>query len=57
MVVVELKLLSREGIPSALAKGERYRLLGQAWDAEKIYLRVAFRKLTIRACLDDDRKT
>lgn len=55
--MVELKLLSREGIPSALAKGERYRLLGQAWDAEKIYLRVAFRKLTIRACLDDDRKT
>lgn len=38
--MVELKLLSREGIPSALAKGERYRLLGQAWEAEKIYLDV-----------------
>lgn len=40
MTVVELKLLSSEGIPSALAKGERYRLLGQPWEAENIYLDV-----------------
>ncbi|HET9465843.1 MAG TPA: hypothetical protein VFO71_09955 [Gemmatimonadales bacterium] len=33
----ELRLLSREGIPGALAKAERYRLLNQAWEAECIY--------------------
>jgi hypothetical protein len=33
----ELKLLSREGIPGALAKAERYRLLNQPWEAECIY--------------------
>lgn len=33
----ELKLLSREGIPGALAKAERYRLLNQPWEAESIY--------------------
>lgn len=33
----ELKLLSREGIPGALAKAERYRLLAQPWEAESIY--------------------
>jgi hypothetical protein len=38
--VFELKLLSRDGIPGALAKGERYRLLGQPWEAENIYLDV-----------------
>ena len=37
-MVFELKLLSRDGIPGALAKGERYRLLGQPWEAENIYL-------------------
>jgi len=36
--VFEFKLLSRDGIPGALAKGERYRLLGQPWEAENIYL-------------------
>ena len=36
----ELKLLSREGIPSALDKAVRYRLLGQPWEAESIYLDV-----------------
>jgi hypothetical protein len=35
--VFELKLLSREGIPGALAKAERYRLLNQPWEAECIY--------------------
>jgi tetratricopeptide (TPR) repeat protein len=35
--VFELKLLSREGIPGALAKAERYRLLNQPWEAESIY--------------------
>ena len=34
----ELKLLSKDGILGALAKGERYRLLGQPWEAENIYL-------------------
>ena len=34
----EFKLLSKDGIPGALAKGERYRLLGQPWEAENIYL-------------------
>jgi hypothetical protein len=38
--VFEFKLLSRDGIPGALAKGERYRLLGQPWEAESIYLDV-----------------
>lgn len=33
----ELKLLSSEGIPGALAKAERYRLLNQPWEAECIY--------------------
>ena len=33
----ELKLLSQEGIPGALAKAERYRLLNQPWEAECIY--------------------
>lgn len=33
----ELKLLSKEGIPGALAKAERYRLLNQPWEAECIY--------------------
>ena len=36
----ELKLLSRAAIPSALAKGERYRLLDQPSEAESIYLDV-----------------
>ncbi len=38
--MVALKQLSPEGIPSALSKGERYRLLGQPWEAENIYLDV-----------------
>jgi hypothetical protein len=33
----ELKLLSTSGIPGALAKAERYRLLNQPWEAECIY--------------------
>jgi len=33
----ELKLLSHEGVPGALAKAERYRLLNQPWEAECIY--------------------
>ena len=33
----DLKLLTREGIPGALAKAERYRLLNQPWEAESIY--------------------
>jgi tetratricopeptide (TPR) repeat protein len=33
----ELKLLSREGIPGALEKAERYRLLNQPSEAESIY--------------------
>jgi hypothetical protein len=37
MAMFELRLLSREGIPGALAKAERYRLLNQAWEAECIY--------------------
>jgi hypothetical protein len=37
-LVFELKLLSKDGIPGALAKGERYRLLGEPWEAENIYL-------------------
>jgi hypothetical protein len=31
-----LKELSREGIPSALQKAERYRLLNEPWQAESI---------------------
>ena len=38
--MAELKHLSREGIPGALAKAERYRLLAQPWEAESIYLDV-----------------
>jgi hypothetical protein len=38
--VFEIKLLSREGIPGALDKALRYRLLGQPWEAESIYLDV-----------------
>jgi hypothetical protein len=37
MAMFELRLLSREGIPGALAKAERYRLLNQPWEAECIY--------------------
>jgi hypothetical protein len=37
VAVFELKLLSQEGIPGALAKAERYRLLNQPWEAECIY--------------------
>lgn len=33
----ELKPLSKEGIPGALAKAERYRLLAQPWEGECIY--------------------
>ena len=33
----DLKLLTREGLPGALAKAERYRLLNQPWEAESIY--------------------
>lgn len=36
----ELKPLSPKGIPSALAKGERYRLLNEPEQAESIYLDV-----------------
>lgn len=32
----ELKPLSREAIPAALAKAERYRLLSEPWQAESI---------------------
>jgi hypothetical protein len=32
----ELKRISREGIPAALEKAERYRLLNEAWEAESI---------------------
>jgi hypothetical protein len=38
--VFELKRLSREGVPGALDKALRYRLLGQPWEAESIYLDV-----------------
>jgi hypothetical protein len=38
--VFELKRISREGIPSALEKAERYRLLNQARQAESICLDV-----------------
>ena len=36
----ELKRLTQDGVQSALAKGERYRLLNQPWEAESIYLDV-----------------
>jgi hypothetical protein len=39
-MMFELKLLSLDGVPRALAKAERYRLLGQPWEAESIYLDV-----------------
>jgi hypothetical protein len=39
-IVYEIKLLSREGIPGALDKALRYRLLGQPWEAESICLDV-----------------
>ena len=32
----DLKPLSREAIPNALAKAERYRLLNEPWQAESI---------------------
>lgn len=35
--MTDLKLLSTEGIPGALAKAERYRLLAQPWEGECIY--------------------
>jgi hypothetical protein len=38
--VFELKLLSREGIPAALAKAERYRFFNEPGEAESIYLDV-----------------
>ena len=34
--MLELKPLSTEGIPRALAKAERYRLLNEPWQAESI---------------------
>ena len=34
----ELKLLSKEGIPGALAKAERYRFFNEPGEAESIYL-------------------
>ena len=36
----ELKMLTREGIPSALAKAERYRFFNEPGEAESIYLDV-----------------
>ncbi len=36
----ELKRLTQDGVPAALAKAERYRLLNQPWEAESIYLDV-----------------
>jgi hypothetical protein len=38
VIVFELKLLSREGIPAALSKAERYRFFNQPAEAESIYL-------------------
>ena len=35
-----LKRLSRDGVPAAMAKAERYRLLSQPWAAESICLDV-----------------
>ena len=34
----ELKPISREAIPRAIQKAERYRLLNQSWAAESICL-------------------
>ena len=34
----ELKMLSKEAIPAALQKAERYRLLGEPYEAESICL-------------------
>jgi hypothetical protein len=39
-VTDELKAISREAIPSALEKAERYRLLNHSWAAESICLDV-----------------
>jgi hypothetical protein len=36
----ELKLLSRNAIPEALEKAQRYRLIGEPWQAESICLDV-----------------
>ena len=36
----ELKRLSRDGVPAAIQKAERYRLLNQPWAAESICLDV-----------------
>ena len=36
----QLKRLSRDGVPAAMAKAERYRLLSQPWAAESICLDV-----------------
>jgi hypothetical protein len=36
----ELKAITREGIPKALEKAERYRLLNEPWQAESICLDV-----------------
>ncbi len=36
----ELKPITREAIPKALEKGERYRLLNEPWQAESICLDV-----------------
>ena len=38
--MTRFKRLSQEGIPSAMAKAERYRLLNQPWAAESICLDV-----------------
>ena len=38
--MLELKRLTEDGVPNALAKAERYRLLNQPWEAECIYLDV-----------------
>jgi hypothetical protein len=37
---MELKPITREGIPAALQKAERYRLLNESWAAESICLDV-----------------
>jgi hypothetical protein len=36
----DLKRISKEGVPAAIQKAERYRLLNQAWAAESICLDV-----------------
>lgn len=40
LTAMDLKPISREAIPRALQKAERYRLLNQAWAAESICLDV-----------------